>query len=234
MESRAWSPTIAVRDLAEIVGVLAFIVVVPPLIEQAMIARGISTVGLNRILAIGVLQAVWAAVAAALVVLNGESLSDLGLRRPHHPALTVFSGLALAAAVFAVVVTLENLGYGRDRLGAAGTELHGNTEVLVQRVVLSVFIVGFVEEFMFRGFIMSRIAGILGGSPIAWAVALVSQAVLFGLAHGYQQLYGMVLTGALGLVFGGIYLASGKNLWIVVLGHGCYDAAHAVYLWSVN
>src|SRR5579864_3239917 len=130
----------------------------------------------------------------------------------------------------AVVVTLENLGYGQDRLGDMGQELKGNIGLVLERMAISILVVGFVEEFIFRGFIMSRLANIFGGSQIAWAVALVGQAALFGLSHGYQQLYGMVLTGAIGLFLGGVYLITGRNLWIVIIGHGFYDAAHAAYL----
>jgi membrane protease YdiL (CAAX protease family) len=230
MEPRAWSPAIALRDLAELIGVFAFVILVPPVVEQALAAHGISTVGSNRVVAIGALQVLWAGLAAILVLLNGERLSSLGMRWPERPLLIVVAGLSLAAVLFAVVVTLENLGYGRERLGEIGTELRGNTNLLLERVALSVFVVGFVEEFMFRGFIMSRLANILGGSRVAWTAALVGQAVLFGLTHGYQQFYGMALTGVLGLLLGGVYLASGRNLWIVVIGHGCYDGAHAAYL----
>jgi len=48
--------------------------------------------------------------------------------------------------------------------------------------------------------------------------------------HGYQHLYGMQLTGVIGLFLGSVYLLSGRNLWIPIIGHAVYNAAHAVYL----
>src|SRR5579864_5193557 len=66
----------------------------------------------------------------------------------------------------AVVVTLENLGYGQDRLGDMGQELKGNIGLVLERMAISILVVGFVEEFIFRGFIMSRLANIFGGSRI--------------------------------------------------------------------
>jgi len=56
------------------------------------------------------------------------------------------------------------------------------------------------------------------------------QAGLFGLSHAYQHLYGIVLTTFLGIFFGLVYLALRRNLLVVVVGHGVYDAAHAFYL----
>jgi len=125
---------------------------------------------------------------------------------------------------------LERLGYGAGRLGDMGEELKGHPVLLAERVAISLLIVGFVEEFIFRGFIMARIASALGGANWAWALALIAQAVLFGLSHGYQHLYGMLLTGVIGLFLGSVYLLSGRNLWIPIIGHAVYNAAHAVYL----
>jgi hypothetical protein len=65
---------------------------------------------------------------------------------------------------------------------------------------------------------------------VAIAAALVLQAGLFGLSHAYQHLYGILLTTCLGILFGLVYVALRRNLWVIVIGHGVYDAAHAAYL----
>jgi uncharacterized protein len=212
MQIRPWSQAIALRDIVELAAVLVFVVVVPPVIEQLLVQHGISTTGTNRIVATGFIFILWAGFTAVLLLLNRESFSNVGLKNPHNPVKTAIYGLLTAAAIFAVVVTLENLGYGQDRLGDMGEELKGNIGLVLERMAISILVVGFVEEFIFRGFIMSRLANIFGGSRIAWAVALIGQAALFGFSHGYQQLYGMVLTGSIGLFLGGVYLIAGRNL----------------------
>jgi membrane protease YdiL (CAAX protease family) len=221
---------IALRDLVELIFVLGFLVAVPPLVERAMASHGLSMLGTNRILATGVLFILWAGLAAAMVALNREAWSLVGLARPKSIPQTVVLGLAVAACIFAAVVTLEHFGYGRDRLGDMVTELKGNPQLLAERMAISVLVVGFVEEFIFRGFVMRRIASLLGDKGVSWFLALIAQAALFGLSHGYQQTYGMVLTGGIGLFLGAVYLLSGRNLWIVAIGHGVYDAAHAAYI----
>jgi membrane protease YdiL (CAAX protease family) len=165
-----WSLGIAMRDFVELLLVFAFAVVVPPLLEAALTQRGVEIAGTNRILLIVTLQVAWALFAFLLMALKREPLSTVGLARPASLGRTVALGLILAAFIFATVATLEHLGYGRERLGDIGQELKGNVGLVIQRVVVSLLVVGFVEEFIFRGFVMSRIAGIFGGGNWAWGL----------------------------------------------------------------
>jgi hypothetical protein len=52
---------------------------------------------------------------------------------------------------------------------------------------------GFGEEFLFRGFLLQRLAMLLGGTQVAWAVACLIQAIPFGLIYAYQNPLGMFL-----------------------------------------
>jgi membrane protease YdiL (CAAX protease family) len=214
----------------EIVSVLAFVVLVPPLAERFMVSARVSVAGPSRIAATGLIFIAWGIFAGLLIRINSERLSDVGLKKTVSVSRTIVYGLLVAAAVFALVVALERFGYGANRLGDLATELKGNPVLLVERVAISVLIVGPVEEFVFRGFLFLRLTKLFGGSTIAVAVALLIQAGLFGLSHAYQQLYGILLTTFLGTFFGVVYMALRRNLWVIIIGHGVYDAAHAVYL----
>jgi membrane protease YdiL (CAAX protease family) len=225
-----WTLRIAMRDLIEIVAVLVFVVVVPSLVERFMANAGLGVAGTSRIVATGLIFIAWALFAGLLLKLNRERLSDTGLKKPASLDRTIIYGILVAAAVFIVVVGLENLGYGINRLGDLAAELKGNPLLLVERAAISVVIVGPVEEFIFRGFLFLRLTKLFGGSTIAVALALVIQASLFGLSHAYQQLYGILLTTFLGFFFGVVYLALRRNLLVIIIGHGVYDAAHAIYL----
>jgi membrane protease YdiL (CAAX protease family) len=225
-----WTFKTASRDFFEIIAILGFVVVIPVCAERIMVAAGLGVTGSNRIIATGIIFVAWALLAALFVAINRESLSEVGLKKPSSVSRTGLYGLFVAAAVFLVVVGLEKLGYGANRIGEMATELKGNPALLAQRIVISVLIVGFVEEFIFRGFLLLRLTKLFGGSNVATATALVMQAAFFGLSHAYQHLYGILLTGFLGLFFGIVYLALNRNLWVVVIGHGLYDAAHALFL----
>ncbi len=225
-----WTFKTASRDLFEIIAILAFVVVIPACAERIMVAAGLGVTGSNRIIATGIIFVAWALIAAIFVAINRESLSDVGLKEPASVSRTVLYGLLLAAAVFVVVVGLEKMGYGANRLGEMAAELKGNPVLLVERVAISVLIVGSVEEFIFRGFLFLRLTKLFGGSTTAVVVALVIQASLFGLSHAYQHLYGILLTTFLGIFFGIVYILVRRNLWVIIIGHGFYDAAHAIYL----
>ena len=95
--------------------------------------------------------------------------------------------------------------------------------------VLYAFIgAGLYEEFMFRGFLFQGLAMLFGGNRGAWIGACILQGALFGAAHAYQNPLGMLITGTLGVLLGIIVLASERNLWLVIIGHGLYDASRFV------
>jgi membrane protease YdiL (CAAX protease family) len=86
----------------------------------------------------------------------------------------------------------------------------------------------FGEEFLFRGFLFQWLAMLLGGTKVAWAVACLIQAILFGLIHAYQNPLGMLLTGSIGLVMGVVFLSTARNLWVPIIAHTLYDTARVI------
>ncbi len=79
---------------------------------------------------------------------------------------------------------------------------------------------GVCEEWLYRGFFLAVVAAVAGGPP-GWVLVVVA-AVAFGLAHAYQGIGGIVLTGVLGGVLAALYLASG-SLLLPVLLHAVID-----------
>ena len=61
-------------------------------------------------------------------------------------------------------------------------------------------------------------------TQLTWAIAIVGQAIIFGLVHAYQSPAGMIKVGLIGLVFGISYLAVKRNLWPLILAHGLIDS----------
>ncbi len=47
-------------------------------------------------------------------------------------------------------------------------------------------------------------------------------------AHAYQNPLGIAITGTIGVLMGVIVLMSGRNLWLVIIGHGLYDGTRFV------
>ena len=165
-------------------------------------------------------------VAWGLIRLRGERLADIGLKRPASWMRTFMIGIGLAAIVFIAIYLSEKAGFRRDL--SKFKDVQGNLELAVLGVFYAFIGAGFYEEFMFRGFLMQGLAMLFGASRGAWIVACILQGVLFGLAHAYQNPLGMAITGTLGVLMGLLVLASGRNLWPVIIGHGLFDASRFV------
>jgi hypothetical protein len=165
-------------------------------------------------------------VAWGLIRLRGETLADIGLKRPGSWMRTFMIGVGFAAIVFIAIYVSEKAGFRRDL--SKFKDVQGNIELMLFGVFYASIGAGFYEEFMFRGFLMQGLAMFFGASRGAWIVACVMQGALFGAAHAYQNPLGIVITGTLGVLMGLLVLASGRNLWPVIIGHGLFDASRFV------
>jgi membrane protease YdiL (CAAX protease family) len=79
---------------------------------------------------------------------------------------------------------------------------------------------GICEEWLYRGFFIAVVAA-LAGAPADWVLVVVA-GLAFGLAHAYQGLAGIALTGVLGGVLAALYLSTG-SLLLPVLLHALID-----------
>jgi membrane protease YdiL (CAAX protease family) len=165
-------------------------------------------------------------VAWGLIRLRGETLADIGLMRPASWMRTFMIGIGFAAIVFIAMYLSEKAGFRRDL--SKFKDVQGNLELTLFGIFYAFIGAGFYEEFMFRGFLMQGLAMLFGASRGAWIAACILQGALFGAAHAYQNPLGIAITGTLGVLMGLIVLASGRNLWPVIIGHGLFDASRFV------
>jgi hypothetical protein len=86
-------------------------------------------------------------------------------------------------------------------------------------------IVGFSEELIFRGYLQSQSIALLSRVP----VSVLLTAVVFGAAHGYEGVRGIVIITIYGTLFGGITLLR-KNLFPGMLAHAWHDFATGMAL----
>jgi membrane protease YdiL (CAAX protease family) len=110
--------------------------------------------------------------------------------------------------------------------------LVGNTKYLLLGLALTWTLAAFGEEMVYRGWLMNRLAQLLGGRRPAWIASLALISVLFGFAHGYQGMTGVVENALDGLWLGLIYLAAGRNLMAPVIAHGITDTIDLLLIWS--
>lgn len=70
---------------------------------------------------------------------------------------------------------------------------------------------------------INRAADLGNRSRWAYVLAMLYVAVLFGIGHWYKGPPGVVDSTYSGLILGGVYLLSGRNLWASILAHGISD-----------
>lgn len=180
--------------------------------------------GVAAITPLGTLLGV--AVAGWLLGQRGSGWRDHGLGRPGNLGQAILGGIGLAGLMTGTLLILEPL--FESRFGApdlsAFSNVEGNLGMLLWFLVIAWLPAAFGEEAVFRGFVLESLGAGLGAGRLAEFTALALQAVIFGLAHSYQGISGVLITGLLGLLLGFGYLALGKNLWPCVFAHGVVNS----------
>jgi len=170
-------------------------------------------------------------VAMLIIVLviwqRGGGLAGLGLVSPESWERTILVslvlGLVLALASTLVIEPMADQLTGEKHDHSLFDGIRGNIGVLIKWLVAVWVLVAFLEEFIFRGFLMSEMAGWLGKGLVGTAINLLLSSILFGIAHWYQGKSGALSTGFIGLFIGLIFIVGGYNLWLPILTHGFID-----------
>ncbi|KAF5421493.1 MAG: hypothetical protein C5S45_03610 [Candidatus Methanocomedens sp.] len=161
--------------------------------------------------------------------MRGVGWSEFGLARPKSWVRTILMGVGVAVALIVAIQIVKPLLL--LAFPSSGTPdvshfdpLHGNLPNLIINVVAVWITAGFVEEFLWRGYALSRLVDLQGKkTKLAWVIALVCCAGLFALHNSSQIAGGMILVFAVGLLFGAAYLAVRRNLWILIIAHALMD-----------
>ena len=172
------------------------------------------------------------------IYLRGRGIGwrDLGLRR--LPGLkakllvipqTVLTGIVFSGAVATVLIGgpaigLDFIGQVPDTVGERFGDMEGNVPLFLLWLVIVWTAAAFGEEMFFRGYLITRLDTAF--ADIRWGVvlAIILPALLFGYGHYYYQgLSGVIVTGAIGLVLGAMFVLFRRNLWPVIMWHGVID-----------
>lgn len=160
----------------------------------------------------------WGALAVYLLWRSGFTLESIGLGRP-RPRPDLLGGLGLAALIglpgLALYQVARLLGMNADVQPA---ELY-DTWWRIPVLLLTALANGWAEEVIVVGFLLTRLRQ-LRVSPVA---AVLASSVLRGLYHLYQGFGAGLGNLAMGLVFGYVYVRTGR-LWPLIVAHALIDA----------
>jgi hypothetical protein len=159
--------------------------------------------------------------------LRGVGWRNLGLRRPASWRSTLLVGIAIGIGYqyFSLYVMEPLIARLTGNLPDVSqfAPLIGNTFFLFISLTVSWTLAAFGEELAFRGYLMTRGVDLVGSTRAGWLIGLIVVSILFGMVHMYQGMSGMIAITMTGLVLGGLYLATGRNLWVPIIVHGVND-----------
>ena len=156
----------------------------------------------------------WSLVAVALVLVlaaPGLDLADVGVRLPRASAYTVVGAVGLAVSVALLVALRRRVDRGVEVVAPGSVGALIPRTPAERRAFLGVALTaGICEELLYRGVLLGVAAVLLPGLD-AVRLVLVS-ALVFGLAHLYQGVVGMLTAVVLGGCLAVLYLGSGSLL----------------------
>jgi len=133
-----------------------------------------------------------------------------------YAAVALFGSLAL---VFTTNQLLQTAGMAPPDITMFKTLLEGNLFMYLWFLIPVAWGSAAIgEELLARGYLMHPLEGLSGTTT-----AVVLQAAIFAGAHFYQGLTGVLSIFVLALVFGAVYLRSGRNLLPLIIAHGLID-----------
>ena len=165
-------------------------------------------------------------VGGALVLLlwqlAGRSIAELGLFGwiGTDPALSVIAALAWLVLLLAALHLLGGRWQATARRYYRG---YGHLMPSSRRELAPAYAAGILagigEELAYRGFFLWYLAAF-----VSLPSAVLSSAVIFGVAHAYQGKVGIVFATLAGLILAGAYLATGSMLLLLWM-HAAYNVA---------
>jgi uncharacterized protein len=206
--------------------------------REAAELRGFGPLGILAILII--LAGNFFAPLSAILVLVWVGLSrtpwgEIGFVRPDSWVRTAAIGVAFGVALKFLMKMIVMPLLGAPPINPAYHYLAGNRAALPGVVLAMIFVAGFGEETVFRGYMFERLGKLFGSGPGARALIVMLTSGLFAAAHySVQGLAGSEQAAITGIVFGTIFALTGR-IWMIMFAHAAYDlAAVAMIYWSLE
>jgi len=167
-----------------------------------------------------------AAVTTLVVLANGWSLAEMGLRLPKGTGdfsrgfVGGMVGALIAGSAVGVALSRRKrpaLARGEPRVAGGDKVLRMLPHQRTERWSFAALAItaGITEEWIWRGFGAAALRAAFPQLPLAATVVLL--ALAFGWAHVYQGVGGMLATAVLGGLFAWLYLSTGSLLLPMLL-----------------
>jgi len=162
-----------------------------------------------------------------LVRWRGQDLAALGLWQPPSWWFVPVWGLVVFVVTIVGQLTLVPALSALFDLPALDVSqynvLRGNLGLFIAAALGSMVTGGFIEEVVYRGLMVDRLATIFGGGHRGFVLGALTCGVPFGLIHYEWGVGGILVTAVMGATLGLMYLATRRNLWPLVAAHATLD-----------
>jgi membrane protease YdiL (CAAX protease family) len=199
--------------------------------------RGFGPLGILAILVILAGNLIVAPLSALLVLAwvhwSRTPWREIGYVRPKSWLGSLAAGVLFGSAFKLLLKAIVMPLLGADPLNQAYHYLAGNRAALPGALFAVIVGAGFGEETVFRGYMFERFRKLLGTSAVAKIAIVLITSVWFGLLHySIQGIAGAEQATIVGLVFGTIFMATGR-IWMLMFAHAAFDlVALAIIYWD--
>lgn len=164
-----------------------------------------------------------------------EKLKSIGFNSPDGWRTTIFLCLLFGILIelsFQIVFTpiIEMISNSTVDLSAYDG-IRGNFLNYLVVLLIGWVAGGFVEEVLFRGFLITRISKLFRNINIGNWFAILLTSVIFGFSHLYQGLSGVIGTGLISVILGFIFIKYRGILWYSILTHGFVNTTALTLMW---
>ena len=151
--------------------------------------------------------------------------SDIGLKRTDFTVKNILTGVAIAVVYYFTDQYLINP--IASKFAPPGLpeifNIKGDLPKYLIGLLLSWIIAAFLEEIVFRGYLINRFIDLIGVSVWKKIIIVLVTGIGFGLVHSYQGINGAISAGFIGVFQAITYFLCGKKLTIPIIAHGVFD-----------
>lgn len=149
---------------------------------------------------------------------------DVGLSRKGNWSRTIGIGVTAGVvnalfALWLIEPLVYRLGGGKEDVSQYAS-IQGNVPILIVWILIGWVLGAFVEEMIYRGYLLNRFTDLFGRNRVGWTIGLLASSVFFALGHAYLGISGVVQTFIEACFWAALYLGGRRNLWLPVIGHG--------------
>ncbi len=168
----------------------------------------------------------WLIALIPIIVMqvNKDTLADYGFSKDKK-IFQIIAGILIGVAMSFILTLIPHLlGFGEYVDSGKRYEYLWQ---FIYEFFYCIFAVGFVEEFVFRGFVYEKIKSISQKDMIA----IIGSSVLFGVFHLFSgNIVQMIMTACIGAFFCFCRLkVKNCSTLSLIIGHGVYDALITVW-----